>query len=159
MALPPSEIDNATWSRVVDITNETRLRVLHWKILHNIYPTNILLNKMQVTENNKCSYCPNTVDYIEHFFFECPLVKEFWKYVERRISARVSCNLKLSSKSILFGVDQNTLSKEQYIIANHLILVGKMCISIFKKAKSDFALEIIFEKELLFRKLENLDME
>ena len=58
------EIDNATWSRAVDTTNETRLRVLHWKILHNIYPTNILLNKMQVTENNKCSYCPNTVDYI-----------------------------------------------------------------------------------------------
>ena len=97
--------------------------------------------------------------YRTFFFFECSLVKEFWKYVERRISARVSCNSKLSSKSILFGVDQIALSKEQYIIANHLILVGKMCISIFKKAKSDFALEIIFEKELLFRKLENLDME
>ena len=145
-------IDNFTWSRAVDTTNETRLRVLHWKILHNIYPTNILLNKMQVTENNKCSYCPGIVDFIEHFFFECPLIEKFWKYVERKINVETNCNLKLSSSSILFGINGENLSKEKYVIVNLYILVGKMCISIFKKTKSNCPLDIIFEQELAVRK-------
>ena len=36
---------------------QIRLWVLQWKILHNIYPTNIHLFRMKVKENNKCSYC------------------------------------------------------------------------------------------------------
>ena len=145
-------INNSTWSRAIDATRETRLRVLHWKIMHNIYPTNILLHKMKITENNKCSYCPNTIDFIEHFFCECPKVKQFWKNVERKINVDINCNLKLTNESILFGIDGQNISKEQYNIANHQILVGKMCISIFKKTKSDFSLDILFEKELSVRK-------
>ena len=45
------------WSIAFRATKETRLRVLHWKIRHNIYPTNILLCKMKEKENNKCTYC------------------------------------------------------------------------------------------------------
>ena len=53
------------------VTKETRLRVLQWKILHNIYPTNILLYKMKVRDDRMCSYCNDAVDCIEHFFFDC----------------------------------------------------------------------------------------
>ena len=60
--------DRDAWSRAKQVTKETRLKVLHWKILHNIYPTNILLNKMNIEETNKCSYCNDIVDFIEHFF-------------------------------------------------------------------------------------------
>ena len=76
------EIDLDTWSRVKVVTKETRLKVLHWNILHNIYPSNIMLNKMKVTENNKYALCPDKVDFIEHFFCECPTVKLFWKNVK-----------------------------------------------------------------------------
>ena len=50
------DLDNL-WSIAFRATKETRLRVLHWKIRHNIYPTNILLCKMKEKENNKCTYC------------------------------------------------------------------------------------------------------
>ena len=49
-------------------TQETRLPVLQWKIMHNIYPTNILLSMMKVGENNRYSYFTDTVDSNEHFF-------------------------------------------------------------------------------------------
>ena len=32
------ELNDKVWSLVHQATKETRLRVLHWKILHNIYP-------------------------------------------------------------------------------------------------------------------------
>ncbi|XP_076468368.1 uncharacterized protein LOC143299124 [Babylonia areolata] len=50
-------------NKALDIINdfscfsETRLKEVQWKILHNIYPTSILLHKMEIMENNKCSIC------------------------------------------------------------------------------------------------------
>ena len=48
-------------------TSETRLRLLHFKILHNIYPTSIMLQKMKIKDSNLCETC-QTTDYLEHFF-------------------------------------------------------------------------------------------
>ena len=60
-------------------TKETRLHELQWKILHNVYPTKIILQKMKVTESNKCNYCADTIDFPEHFSFKCKFVLSFWK--------------------------------------------------------------------------------
>ena len=46
---PEADNDKDTFIRVGLATKETRLRVLQWKIIHNIYPTNILLYKMGVS--------------------------------------------------------------------------------------------------------------
>ena len=62
------EVDEHIWSIPSLVTKETRLRVLQWKILHNIYPTNILLCKMKVRDDRMCSYCNDVVAYIEYFF-------------------------------------------------------------------------------------------
>ena len=45
------EIDEHIWSMPSLVTKETRLRVLQWKILHNVYPTNILPCKMKVRDD------------------------------------------------------------------------------------------------------------
>ena len=44
-------MDKYIWSLPALVTKETRLRVLHWKLLHNIFPTNILLCKMKVRDD------------------------------------------------------------------------------------------------------------
>ena len=41
-----------------------------------------LTYKMKLRENNKCSYCTDTVNSIEHFFAECPVVSEVRKFTE-----------------------------------------------------------------------------
>ena len=61
------ELDKQYWLLPRLATKETRLRLLQWKLFHNIYPTNIMLCKMRVRENQRCSYCPDQVDFIEHF--------------------------------------------------------------------------------------------
>ena len=50
-------LEKNTWLMSFKCTQETRLRVLQWKILHKIYPTAILLNKMGVTTNDQCEFC------------------------------------------------------------------------------------------------------
>ena len=48
-------------------TKESRLQLLHWIILHDIYPTSILLHKIGICSSNKCLFC-GEVDYLELFF-------------------------------------------------------------------------------------------
>lgn len=40
------------WHIPKTVTRETKLLTLQWKILHKIYPTNILLQRMNLTQKN-----------------------------------------------------------------------------------------------------------
>ena len=67
-----TEIDNRYWKAAFNANQETRLKVLQWKILHNIHPTSILLHKMGIANSETCNACHSgEMDYIEHFFFTC----------------------------------------------------------------------------------------
>jgi len=148
------EIDDSYWAIANNSTCEVRLLVLHWKILHNIYPTNILLCKMKVRENNKCFYCNDIVDVVEHFFFHCPVIKKFWLEVEQFIRIYVEANIKLGVSDVLFGITHfSTISKDKLKKINHIILIAKMCVSIFKKTESVYSPMTIFERQLALRKV------
>ena len=131
-------------------TQETRLKVLHFKILHNIYPTKILLHKMKIKENNLCDTCQKT-EYLEHFFVECALVKEFWKSMKSLILRDINKNISLTPQRIIFGINVNEINNREYTARdikyiNFAILVGKMSIS---KAKYGTVKNIamVFEHE------------
>ena len=170
-----NEIKNTTicsknfWQRKYDIditkhfsiakqtTTETRLKVLHFKILHNIYPTNIILHKMKIKENHLCETCLET-DYLEHFFVECKLVKEFWKSMTSLIQRDINKNIDLTPENIIFGISatnnrEYTNREIKYI--NYVILVGKMCISKAKYGKVK-NISMIFEQEWFLRR-ENVE--
>lgn len=70
-------IDESFWSLYRNATKEVRLIELQWKIPHNIYPTNILLNKRKVTETDTCTYCNNIIDYRELFFSNANTCKDY----------------------------------------------------------------------------------
>ena len=61
-------INSDIWQTAFNCTKETRLRLLHFKILYGIYPTNRILFKMGKAANINCNWCPNAIDTIEHFF-------------------------------------------------------------------------------------------
>ena len=61
---------NEIWLNIPSKVKEARLVSLNWKILSNIYPTNILLHKMGKASSSNCTTC-NKKDYLEHFFYQC----------------------------------------------------------------------------------------
>ena len=133
------------------VTKETRLQVLQWKILHNIYPTNILLCKMKVRDDQMCSYCNDVVDYIEHFFFDCSTIKKFWNYIEQYILITFDIQTHLTVVDVLFGIKQHNYRKVKTKLTNHVILIAKMCISMYKKTNAFLPLSMIFENQLRFQ--------
>ena len=80
-----------------------------------------------------CSYCNDVVDYIEHFFFDCPTIKKFWNYIEQYILIIFDIQTHLTVVDVLFGIKRHNCGKVKTKRINHIILIAKMCISMHKK--------------------------
>lgn len=137
------------WQRPLELELDPRCKELQWKILHNIYPTNIMLQKMGISDSPNCETC-NVIDYIEHFFVSCSKIKCLWLEIDRIVHARFGRHIALTEKDILMGIDSN--NKEEYKFINKLIIVGKVCISKFKYGKHANLL-ILFSNELEYRNI------
>eukprot|EP00745_Piridium_sociabile_P027227 TRINITY_DN43906_c0_g1_i1.p1 TRINITY_DN43906_c0_g1~~TRINITY_DN43906_c0_g1_i1.p1 ORF type:complete len:125 (+),score=13.01 TRINITY_DN43906_c0_g1_i1:655-1029(+) len=114
-----------------------------------------LSNKYSLaTEDNKCFLCRGEVDYIEHFFFDCPPVSQFWSQFEVDLLHMKGIRLNVKVYDILFGIKHIIPNDNENLkhFINHLILIGKMCISIYKKTEENVPLHIICE-QLMHRKL------
>ena len=117
------------WKNVPLITDEARLITLNWKILSNIYPTNIFLAKIGKVRSSKCSKC-DVEDYLEHFFFYCKSIKQLWNEVNSIIRANMGKKVTLSVTNCLFGYYMGNQVENAFI--NKLIIIGKLCVSKFK---------------------------
>ena len=139
------------WLIAHSCSPETRLRVLGWKICHNIFPTAVLLSKMGIVETNKCAFCPEDIDFIEHFFYNCRVSKKLWCHVERMLNVITDGRINLSEKNVLFGFTHAEMPiRDQRQLVNLCILVGKMCISKFKYG-SGIHIEFSFDTEMRAR--------
>ena len=150
------DINKNTWNIPIVSTKEARLRELQWKILHNIYPTNILLQKMGLRNSNVCHFCNNHVDFVEHFFFYCPVINQLWIYISEYICKQYDVGITFTAQNVLIGfVDNNEInaSKDTWKSINQLILIGKMLISKFKYGTA-LNLELMLQKELKLRRFD-----
>ena len=91
---------------------------------------------MKIKESDKCEVC-GEIDFIEHMFFQCRKLIGFWRKVSNVIELKTSLQITLSETNVLFGITKTDTSTTQaYInIINHLILIGKVCISKAKYGK------------------------
>ena len=145
------DITKIHWTIVHDI-KETKLRALIFKVLHNIYPTNILLFKMKLAESQNCKLC-GEMDFIEHFFFNCAKVKPLWIEIGRDISVALGVIYKIVEKDVILGVqDIEGLSKKDLKQINLWIAIGKLVVSKFRYGKTRNIIEI-YETECRLRKL------
>ena len=148
------DIDVASaWFLPFKVTKETKLQILQWKILHNIYPTAILLQKMHIRPNANCDTC-DTLDTLEHFFFDCLQTKPLWHEVELIIAASIGKRFKLDAKLVIFGVNSSSLlSTRSLNFINHLILVGKMSISKLQYGNKHGSILLLFDFERQLRQI------
>ena len=132
-----------------ECTKESRLRLLHYKFLHNIYPTNIMLEKMGVACNNKCMWCDET-DYIEHAFYQCRKLKPFWAGIKSFILAEANLQIEMNERTALFGVPKTMGPSRARKKLNHILLIARLCISKFKYGKIK-NLDVLFQTECHLR--------
>ena len=142
-------INGEHWLSAFSCSCETRLQTFQWKILHGIFPTGVLLKKMNIRQSDQCQYCGNT-DTVGHFFFECHSVKELWSEAERRIEIITNTHVHLTERIIIIGLDKSSgLSKKIVRKINRIILIAKNTISKVKYRKLKNFL-VVFDQEINF---------
>jgi len=126
------EIDSKMWAAIYvlpwnhNIDNFTR--DLQYKILYRFIATNKLLFKMNKIPSNVCSLCNLHIDSIEHAFWNCLIVRNFWFETFELWNATCHSNFKPNLRNITFGVLNEDLPS-----VNTLILHGKKFIQTAKK--------------------------
>ena len=86
------------------ITKDTHLHWLQGRLVHRILPTKYLLTKMNILNDNLCSFCSNEVESLVHLFCNCNCIKTFWEDLFAYIANK--CNLQpitWAVQDILFG--------------------------------------------------------
>ena len=133
-------------------TKETKLRWLHLRLVHNIYPTNILLKKMYLKDTNLCDTCNNS-DFIEHAFYHCEPVQRFWNHVSQLISTRLNIHFNISPSQAILGIPMGSQQFSPKILheINHIILIAKLSI-VKSKVSKNTNIKVNFEQEIELRK-------
>ena len=92
-------------------THAPKKSVLHSKCIDNIYPTKILSNKMGLSSDKKkkqkkkkkqCLWCTE-IDYIEHAFYQCTKLENFWRKVKQYILISYDWRFKINERVAIFG--------------------------------------------------------
>ena len=55
----------------------TKIRAFQYKLLFNLLPCNLYLNRIKKSDTNKCNKCQK-LDDTPHYLFECTQVVPFW---------------------------------------------------------------------------------
>ena len=90
-------------------------------MFHNIYPTNILLNRIGIAESKYCNYCKNEIDYIEQFFWYCDSINTIWKRVEQYVDLKFNTTIKLKLTDALLGYSGLENNSKVQLAINHVI--------------------------------------
>ena len=145
--------DPEIWCVARQSSSEIRLIELQWKILHAVYPTGVLLNKMKIKNNNLCESCGD-IDTLLHFFVTCSIAKVVWEEAEKIISFKCGRRVELSDQNKIIGIfsRDHLFGSEHIRIINMIILVCKKTISKFK-CEATSNIKLLLESQLRFRGL------
>ena len=94
-----------------------------------------MLFKMKISDTDKCTFCNEEEETIEHLLTTCKYTLPFWKKVIKWLKM-YNIRENLDELKILFGVLNNNCLD----LVNHIILIGKHVIYLCrsKKIKPEF---------------------
>ena len=116
-------------------TIDSKLRSFQYKVLLRAIPTNKYLLQCKLKDSDKCYFCNQTTESLEHLLWFCPQVQTFWDKFRCLFNPRTFPNNSMTAKSVLLGYRGN----EDRII-NHMFNLAKYYIFMTKcrETKLDF---------------------
>jgi len=118
---------NFNWKDIFTLpyksTSETSLQSMQYQIIHRYFPCNSILNTWNTNLEELCTLC-NVEDTLEHYFFNCKLVEQFWKDFFTWRHKTFLCTFNLGAIDVIFGL-MNETHDSMISILNYCILSAK----------------------------------
>ena len=91
-------------------TIDTKLRWTQYRVLHNILTTNKMVAKYNLDQKENCTFCDRYPESIEHLFWNCELIKNFWNNLNLLLNTKCKHihNFKFNKVLIIMGCDSQT---------------------------------------------------
>jgi hypothetical protein len=84
------------------VVKNTKIKTFQYKVLFNLIPCNLYLNRIQKSDTDKCDKCGKLDDEI-HYFYECNQMMIFWSSFNRWWENMMDQKIYLDQKTILVG--------------------------------------------------------
>lgn len=92
-------------------------------MLHTIYPLKSLISRYSYVDDS-CSFCKSERELLNHLFFECKIVQNFWMGLAKFNYNLVKVNYIFTLKDIIVHYENKTNKCLEYIV-NLFILLAK----------------------------------
>ena len=158
---------NDIYYKCFKTSKDTKLKWFQLRLLYRILPTNRYLKLMNIKEQDTCNFCGEHRETIEHLFWDCNIVTDFWKDLYDRFIKDLphTQSLHLSKQLILFGVKSNVytdkpfdlmiLSAKFYIYSCRFVNTTPLSVIFMKQFKLRYKLEKMYNESTNDNKFQN----
>ena len=98
------------------IVYEPYVKAFQYKILNSILYTNRKLFKIGYSEHDKCTFCDNESETLDHLFFYCSFSNIFWTHFEKYYFTLTETSRVLSNQDIILGIITSPCPLLNYLI-------------------------------------------
>ena len=123
------EINEFNWQLIYNIPakscNNTKLHWFQYRILHRILATNDYLFKCKIKTENSCTFCTVVPEKLEHLFWQCPIVMNFWDEVEQWVYVKCNYLINIDKVKAIFGILN---SNEWFRPLNYILILTRFFI-------------------------------
>ena len=113
--------DEDNFIKIMSVTNSTRYRMIHYKLINRVLATNKFLKVINVKEDDRCTFCQNEPETIVHVFWYCARVQAFVNSIREVIFRKYQITADINPKSWFFTTDLD-------VAASCIILLAKIVI-------------------------------
>ena len=106
------EPTHLNWSQLYNIPakccNNTKLHWFQYRLLHRNLATNDFLFKCNIKQDNLWNFCKRFPKKLEHIFWYCTLIMEFWEHIEMWVYERSNYLLNIDMQRAILGITNVT---------------------------------------------------
>ena len=117
---------NESFENIYTATISSELRNFQFKFIHRLLATNNALFKWKIIENEICTLCKNSVDSINHLFWECNVTQLFMYRFSQWFKNHSKINYSLEKKSFFFGISNDSIFNLICIITKRYLYSCKL---------------------------------
>ena len=147
-------------SQIFKDIKDVKLQWLQYRIIHRILGTNLLLFKMKIQNNDKCTFCNTESETIEHLFYDCIIVSPIWEIIVSWLNEKLSIELQIERHEYILGILHSDKRINLIIMLVKSYIYKQKCRKVLPCAEGAKQ-EILYYKRLekdIFARNQNLKM-
>ena len=150
-----SLILKSTWLLPYKFVIPNKLRELHYKIVHNIYPINKYISRFVVLDD-KCEMCKIEEEIPKHIFYDCQYTLGFWRKIEDFLNIQTNHSIKLEANDVILYHENKNKKNHQSV--NLFILLGNFHIHKNKFSRSHTSFDpYMIELRMYYKSIQIID--